>query len=188
MLYFHYVRNVDIRTVCFPSCTLPMSDMFDWSFSLRQGSSFDTDSDSEDDALPGQGLDSTVDSRATNNNSNTDLDLASREDSATFKPNPWLIAKLNAASRKENDPAPQKTRLTRGISSPASSPVKIKSRVNHMPSEKIPKPTPPLKATNGAKFRPASLRTPGKLSQKKLPFGSSQPSSLTKSTSRFLTH
>ncbi|KAI8986784.1 hypothetical protein BD414DRAFT_578066 [Trametes punicea] len=74
-----------------------------WSFTLRgrclaDEDSSDDDSDEEDAKAPAQtartSAPSSEDSRLMG-----ELDLASRLDTATYKPNPWSIARANAASR-----------------------------------------------------------------------------------------
>ncbi|KAI0674138.1 hypothetical protein C8Q78DRAFT_1143336 [Trametes maxima] len=71
-----------------------------WSLSLRGralGGGFSSEDDSEDDVAP-RGSDNhapvSEDSRLLG-----ELDLASRADTAAYKPNPWSIAKANATSR-----------------------------------------------------------------------------------------
>lgn len=106
-----------------------MSGAFQWSFSLRQDNAYGTgyDSDDGDDA----------EEPTAKAFTDSDIDLASRDDAATFRPNPWLIAKLNAASRKDKDDQP-----VEGIASPAaspvSSPVKPKNRVSIAQSRLTP--------------------------------------------------
>ncbi|KAI0827019.1 hypothetical protein BC628DRAFT_1319052 [Trametes gibbosa] len=88
-----------------------------WSFSLRGrgiGDIYPSDDDSEADGK--------TEASSSNKPSNVseearllgELDLASRTDAATFKPNPWSIAKVNAATRppKPSRTAPKKPALT----------------------------------------------------------------------------
>lgn len=93
----------------------------DWSFSLRK---FDPsafhDSDSEDDANSNLRANpsSTQDSVET-------FDLSSREENVTYKPNPFSIAKINAACRtksaKDGDgAAPTKSKKLTGPVRPAT--------------------------------------------------------------------
>ena len=63
----------------------------DWSFTLRTTCN-DSDTD-DDDVRGGKGSDIRL---------LKDLDLSAREDTAQFKPNPWAIAKMNAACRRPN--------------------------------------------------------------------------------------
>ncbi|KAA1473541.1 hypothetical protein DENSPDRAFT_279308 [Dentipellis sp. KUC8613] len=69
----------------------------DWSFSLRSYCAFDDSSDSDSDS-PSQPSTSqpklSEDAKLL-----ASLDLSSRPDEAVYKPNPWSIAKVNAASR-----------------------------------------------------------------------------------------
>ncbi|KAM5534706.1 hypothetical protein V8D89_011570 [Ganoderma adspersum] len=87
----------------------------DWSFSLRSGnylygtSSSDDDSDdglsrpAPDSACTGEKTQPSEEARLLG-----ELDLASRTDSASYKPNPWTIAKANAAVRAPRPSAPTK--------------------------------------------------------------------------------
>lgn len=68
-----------------------MADTFSWSYSLRSGGLF-LDEDVEDDGK----------ATTTNPRPSDTLDLSKRDDAAQFKPNPWSLAKLNAATRKKN--------------------------------------------------------------------------------------
>lgn len=78
-----------------------------WSHNLRHNTYlFDSDDDSDDDSPPDRdsGLGSSDDSGQCAPISEDaklikDLDLSSRHDEAVFKPNPWSIAKVNAAVR-----------------------------------------------------------------------------------------
>ncbi|KAG9029350.1 hypothetical protein FRB95_005466 [Tulasnella sp. JGI-2019a] len=76
-----------------------MAKDFEWSFSLRHGNALEDMYDSDDD-------DETFNQHNTTtqfaDSSSSGFDLSSREDTATFKPNPWTMAKLNAETRKEN--------------------------------------------------------------------------------------
>lgn len=72
----------------------------DWSFSLRSATGFYGDA-SDDDGDESNVGDARTSSRFSSNSSQTlqQIDLAAREDSAQYKPNPWSIARINAASR-----------------------------------------------------------------------------------------
>ena len=59
-----------------------------WSFSFRSGA-FDVESSDDSDTEPGSSDALLI----------KDLDISSREDNATYKANPWSIAKINAATR-----------------------------------------------------------------------------------------
>ena len=75
----------------------------DWSFSLRSATSgFLDDADSDGDNEWNVG-DSRTYSCLSSNSSQTlqQIDLAAREDTAQYKPNPWSIARINAASRPQ---------------------------------------------------------------------------------------
>lgn len=66
----------------------------EWSFNLRScvlGA--DEDCDSDDDLSPNQ--------LSTDTEFLREIDLSSRQDHAQYKPNPWSIAKVNAASRSK---------------------------------------------------------------------------------------
>ena len=73
--------------------------MTDWSFNLRSTTRF-FDSDDSDDDVDNVG-DAGTSSLLSSSNSQIlrEIDLAAREDSAQYKPNPWSIARVNAASR-----------------------------------------------------------------------------------------
>jgi hypothetical protein len=64
---------------------------YDWAFDLRAFNSFSDDS--EDDTLP------PYPNQQQHEALLEDFDLASREESASYKPNPFSIAKINAAYR-----------------------------------------------------------------------------------------
>ena len=66
----------------------------DWTFSHRSAAGFSGDAESDDDDNEENVGDARTSSRALQQ-----IDLAAREDSAQYKPNPWSIAKVNAASR-----------------------------------------------------------------------------------------
>jgi hypothetical protein len=67
-----------------------MSDS-NWAFNLRSYQRDDSDSDGVDDAT----------SITTDAQLLKDLDLSSRHEEVIYKPNPWNIAKINAASRRK---------------------------------------------------------------------------------------
>ena len=73
----------------------------DWSFSLRSATGFFDDADSDDETEERASKDAGTSSHISSNSSQTlqQIDLAAREDSAQYKPNPWSIARINAASR-----------------------------------------------------------------------------------------
>lgn len=71
----------------------------DWSFSLRSATGFFNDADSDDDNEETLG-DTEISPRLSSSSYMLQqIDLATREDSAQYKPNPWSIARVNAASR-----------------------------------------------------------------------------------------
>ncbi|KAF9652729.1 hypothetical protein BDM02DRAFT_2598907 [Thelephora ganbajun] len=72
----------------------------DWSFSLRSATGFFNDADSDEDDEQNVG-DAGTFSLLSSSSSHIlqQIDLAAREDSAQYKPNPWSIARVNAASR-----------------------------------------------------------------------------------------
>ena len=73
----------------------------DWSFSLRSATGLfgDADSDDNEDHVGDAGNSSHLSS--SNSQMLQQIDLAAREDSAQYKPNPWSIARVNAASRPQ---------------------------------------------------------------------------------------
>ncbi|KAG8881169.1 hypothetical protein FRB98_004520 [Tulasnella sp. 332] len=166
-----------------------MSKSFEWSFSLRQGHSFDEGYESDDNDAPVNISNTTT--HATSYSS-SDLDLAPREEAATFIANPWTFAKLNAASRRENVSVKKNTAVKR-VSSPMSSLVKARTRVNDhkkgiAPVEKKaqippfdPDPKTFLKTTQVLptpskvqQANPKTLFTPAQLQKRTLPLKSSQ--------------
>lgn len=72
----------------------------DWSFSLRSATGFFDEAQSDDDNEENGG-DARTSSHLSSRSSQIlqQIDLAAREDSAQYKPNPWSIARVNAASR-----------------------------------------------------------------------------------------
>ncbi|KAI0044776.1 hypothetical protein FA95DRAFT_1574231 [Auriscalpium vulgare] len=80
----------------------------EWSFNMRSHQCL---SDSDSDTSPPHSPSSAMLSDDTRQF--LDLDLSSREDSAVYKPNPWSIAKVNAASRPAPAPAQPKPATTR---------------------------------------------------------------------------
>ncbi|TFY63033.1 hypothetical protein EVG20_g6491 [Dentipellis fragilis] len=80
----------------------------DWSFSLRSYCTFD---DSDDSDGTTQTSPSTSQPKLSEDAKLlASLDMSSRQDDAVYKPNPWSIAKVNAASR----PAPVRNGEARG--------------------------------------------------------------------------
>ncbi|KDQ60445.1 hypothetical protein JAAARDRAFT_205391 [Jaapia argillacea MUCL 33604] len=75
----------------------PPSSNSDWSLNFR-GSGYDSD-DSSASTSPTPEC-QTEDARLLH-----EIDLSIREDTAVYKPNPWSIAKINAASRPPVDPS-----------------------------------------------------------------------------------
>lgn len=87
----------------------------DWSFSLRSATGFSGDAESDDDNEESVG-----DARASSYLSSSSralqqIDLAAREDSAHYRPNPWSIAKVNAASRPRQPNATVKPVLEKPV-------------------------------------------------------------------------
>ena len=77
-----------------------------WSRNLRTNNFSDSDSDSDDSSPTGRdsGLGSSSDRPPPISEDARlikELDLSSRHDEAVFKPNPWSIAKVNAAARPQ---------------------------------------------------------------------------------------
>lgn len=78
----------------------------DWSFSLRSATRFCDASDSDGDDEKNYG-DTGAPSRLSSSTSLLrQIDLAGREDSAQYKPNPWSIARINATTRTRQPNAP----------------------------------------------------------------------------------
>ena len=87
----------------------------EWSFSLRSNNYTYYDSSSDDGQEDSPQGSSNIRSAADRTQPASeearllgDLDLASRTDSASYKPNPWSIAKANAASRETKAKGPRK--------------------------------------------------------------------------------
>jgi len=82
----------------------------DWSFSLRSDTGFFGDADSDYDNEENIG-DTRTSPHLSSGNSQIlqQIDLAAREDSAQYKPNPWSIARINAASRPRQSNAAVKS-------------------------------------------------------------------------------
>lgn len=69
----------------------------DWSFNLRSATGFSDDDDDNEDDVGDTGTSSYLSSHGSQ--MLRQIDLAAREDNAQYKPNPWSIARVNAASR-----------------------------------------------------------------------------------------
>lgn len=72
-----------------------------WSFNLRSGTGFFDYADSDDENEEDIAGDSRTSYHLSSGSSQTlqQIDLSAREDNAQYKPNPWSIARINAASR-----------------------------------------------------------------------------------------
>jgi hypothetical protein len=70
---------------------MPKSDNSLWSFNLRSYNPCDFSDSEPDDTLP--------DNPSSDGSTLVDHPLSEGSDTAVFKPNPWSIAKINAASR-----------------------------------------------------------------------------------------
>lgn len=70
---------------------MPKKDDSDWSFNLRSYNPLDFSDSDSGDALP--------DNLCSDGSTLVDQPLSEDIDTAVFKPNPWSIAKINAASR-----------------------------------------------------------------------------------------
>ena len=82
----------------------------DWSFRLRFATGLPDDADSDDDnegQVGGAGTSSHLSSSSSQ--MLQQIDLAAREDNAQYKPNPWSIARVNAASRSRQPNAAVKS-------------------------------------------------------------------------------
>lgn len=91
-----------------------MADAFSWSFSFRDN----THDDDDDKDGEGEGG-STVDTKVNED----DMDLASREETAQFKPNPWSIAKINSSSRQPPSVKSKAPARTSGPAAPKTAPI-----------------------------------------------------------------
>ena len=71
----------------------------DWAFNFRSShfGAYDTDSDSEEGPAVAAEKDSEEEKLAK------DLDISERQEAAVYKPNPFSIAKINAAARTVNN-------------------------------------------------------------------------------------
>lgn len=89
-------RNKSMRYAVVPDLTqssMPKTDDSVWSFNLRSHNPCDlsdTDSDHED---------LLVDNPCSDGSTLVDHPLSEDNDTAVYKPNPWSIARINAASR-----------------------------------------------------------------------------------------
>jgi hypothetical protein len=91
----------------------------EWSFSLRSGQYYDSDSD-DDERSPSGNPDQNHAGKETGGiplapaepNALCDFDLSLRKDAAVYKPNPFSIAKINAACRAAKQPQKQTPRRT----------------------------------------------------------------------------
>ena len=70
---------------------MPKTEGSVWSFNLRSYNAHDFSDPESDDALP--------DNLCSDGSTLVDYPLSEDNDTAVFKPNPWSIAKINAASR-----------------------------------------------------------------------------------------
>lgn len=70
---------------------MPKTEGSVWSFDLRSYNPNDFSDSESDDALP--------DNLCSDGSTLVDQPLSEDNDTAAFKPNPWSIAKINAASR-----------------------------------------------------------------------------------------
>ena len=84
--------------------SMPKSDDSLWSFNLRSHNPCDFSDSDPDDPL--------LDNLCSDGSTLVDHPLSEDNDTAEFRPNPWSIAKINAASRL----AQKYARLSRAIS------------------------------------------------------------------------
>lgn len=75
----------------------------DWAFNLRATSGLE-DSDSDSDCAESSLKDDSNNVISAEAKLLKDLDLSSRQETVEYKPNPWNIAKINAASRSTKPP------------------------------------------------------------------------------------
>ena len=142
----------------------------DWSFSLRSSGFFDSDDDNEENVGNAGNY-----SHPPSSSSKTlqQIDLAAREDSALYKPNPWSIARINAASRPRQPNAtltstsekPAVKKLPRGaivdaFKRQAQKPIATaQANRRQNPSQK-PAPTPVIDAPDNSVSVPARSTAP----------------------------
>ncbi|KAL0958517.1 hypothetical protein HGRIS_000659 [Hohenbuehelia grisea] len=101
-----------------------------WAFNLRSNRYDDSSSDSESESCStGQPSDGSSTSTALTTHSLSeekrlidDLDLSTREEAAVYKPNPWSIAKVNAASRQTHNRNPSQASATEHLKSASKRP------------------------------------------------------------------
>src|SRR6266404_1544277 len=79
--------------------TMPKTNDSIWSFNLRTYNPNDFSDSESDDSLP--------DNLCSDGSTLVDQPLSEDNDTAIFKPNPWSIAKINAASRSAQKYAPR---------------------------------------------------------------------------------
>lgn len=104
------------------SCYLTMAPIRppnDWAFNLRSALPY-YDTDDSDDELPQASISEEAQLKI-------DLDLSSRQETVEYKPNPWNIAKINAASRSSASRPPEKTGKDEDESSMINEPRKLKA-------------------------------------------------------------
>ncbi|KAJ8692598.1 hypothetical protein PTI98_009896 [Pleurotus ostreatus] len=124
-----------------------------WGYSLR-GNDFIDDQD-EDDGAPD---DLSTKSHLPNETDMlNDLDLSTREEAAVYKPNPWTIAKINAASRRPGGTdtnAAKKQPRSRGLGPTTRNPAKShKADMLHIPRKR---PSVSGKASSAARIASGS--------------------------------
>ncbi|KIJ35286.1 hypothetical protein M422DRAFT_262452 [Sphaerobolus stellatus SS14] len=107
------------------------TDASSWSFNLRDYDCSDSGSEGEEEQ------ENTVERLSSDSHLLKSLDLSAREDTASFKPNPWAIAKMNAVCRANAKQAPQIT-----VDHAKSSAVRLSS-----PTQKQPRSDPAPKLT-----------------------------------------
>ncbi|PPQ94413.1 hypothetical protein CVT25_002501 [Psilocybe cyanescens] len=95
----------------------------DWSFDFRANPCYDSGSDSDcDDNQPNQMASNTVDDLNS-------IDLSSRKETVSYKPNPFSIAKINAAYRTKTSNDPDTVQRTTSTSKESSKSKPIQSTI-----------------------------------------------------------
>ncbi|KAI0711538.1 hypothetical protein C8Q76DRAFT_797815 [Earliella scabrosa] len=123
-----------------------------WAFSLRGRSAFEDDSSSSDSDDDGRNQDekSELADQDVGNSDHTgsddsrllqELDLSSRTDAATYKPNPWSIARANAATRSK--PSTQPKRFAPNACKPNPSHPTVLDLLRRQPKKPPHPPSPP---------------------------------------------
>ncbi|KAG2152541.1 uncharacterized protein EDB93DRAFT_249168 [Suillus bovinus] len=115
-----------------------------WSFNLRTQAHYASDSDSESETE----ISSKVDTPSDNTRLIQELDISLRHETVEYKPNPWSIARINAASRPPNKEHPGQaiSEDKRQKSQPRAPQGRIVDAFKVQAERKPPRAPPPSKA------------------------------------------